>query len=77
MGLLLHLWIMIVMTIPVFGILMVTTYISLFSEEEFDSALDWLRRKFGGTKLWVTLARIPATLASTRITARLAGRTGP
>lgn len=77
MGLLLHLWIMIVMTIPVFGILMVATYISWFSEEEFDSAFDWLRRKFGGTKLWVTLARVPATLASTRIVARLAGRTGP
>lgn len=46
MGLGLHLWIMIVMTIPVFGILMVATYISWFSEEELEEALAWFRKRF-------------------------------
>jgi len=36
---------MIAMTIPVFGILMVTTYISWFSEEEFEEALRWIRKR--------------------------------
>jgi hypothetical protein len=75
MGLLLHLWIMIVMTIPVFGILMVVTYLSWFGEEEFDHAFEWLRRKFGGTKVWATLARIPETMSSSRFVLKLAGRT--
>ena len=35
MGIGLHLWIMIAMTIRVFGFLMVTTYIAFYSEEEY------------------------------------------
>jgi hypothetical protein len=76
MGLLLHLWIMIAMTIPVFGILMVTTYISWFSEEEYDLALEWLRRRFGQTKVWRALARIPLILSSSPLVLKLAQRTG-
>jgi hypothetical protein len=63
MGLLLHLWIMIAMTIPVFGILMVTTYLSWFSEEEFDQALAWCRRRFGGTRLFRALEGVPSRLS--------------
>lgn len=62
MGLLLHLWIMIVMTIPVFGILMVTTYISWFSEDEFEHVLEKTRNVFGKTRLWNVLARWPTKL---------------
>jgi predicted DCC family thiol-disulfide oxidoreductase YuxK len=47
MGVGLHLWIMIAMTIPVFGILMVATYISWFSEEELEEALAWIRKRIG------------------------------
>jgi len=46
MGIGLHLWIMIAMTIPVFGILMVTTYIAFYSEEELDEGLAWIRKRF-------------------------------
>jgi hypothetical protein len=74
MGLLLHLWIMTVMTIPVFGILMVTTYISWFSEEEFEGTLKWLRRVFGNTRLWVALSKVPDVLSKSRLIACLAGR---
>jgi len=44
MGISLHLWIMIAMTIPVFGILMVTTYIAFYRDEELDEGLDWIRK---------------------------------
>ena len=46
LGVGLHLWIMFAMTLPVFGILMVTTYISWFSEEELGEALAWIRKRF-------------------------------
>src|SRR5262249_44478018 len=46
LGLGLHAWIMVYMTIPVFGILMVATYIGFFSEEELNQALDQFRRRF-------------------------------
>src|SRR5262249_37525394 len=63
MGLLLHLWIMIVMTIPVFGILMVATYISWFSEEELDQALEKLRVRFGASRVWHVVGAIPEKLS--------------
>jgi len=66
MGLLLHLWIMIVMTIPVFGILMVATYISWFSEEEFEGGFDRLRKAFGGTRWWARLSAVPETVVLPR-----------
>ena len=72
MGVGLHLWIMIAMTIPVFGILMVATYISWFSEEVFDQAFAWLEKKLGRTRLWAVLARIPTTLSSLSLVRRLA-----
>jgi hypothetical protein len=74
MGLLLHFWIMIVMTIPVFGILMVTTYISWFSEEEFETALGWARRRMGHTRPWRALAQFPEALCRTRFLAPLVAK---
>jgi len=52
MGILLHLWIMWCMVLPVFGILMVTTYVCFFTEEEYDGAKEWLRKRLGHTRVW-------------------------
>ncbi len=76
MGLLLHLWIMIVMTIPVFGILMVTTYISWFSEEEFDAALERLGGRFSDTGWWDALSRVPSRLLKSKHLSAIASRRG-
>jgi hypothetical protein len=46
LGILAHGWIMVFMTIPVFGILMISTYIPFFSEAELSAALAWARRRF-------------------------------
>jgi len=53
LGILAHGWIMVFMTIPVFGILMIATYIPFFMEGELDLALARIRRR---------LARRRATL---------------
>lgn len=45
-GLFLHGWMMIFMTLPVFPILMISTYIPFISEAEIDDALEWIRRRF-------------------------------
>jgi len=52
MGVLLHLWIMCCMILPVFGILMIATYVCFFTEEEFDRGALRLRNRFGGTRAW-------------------------
>jgi uncharacterized membrane protein YphA (DoxX/SURF4 family) len=46
LGILLHGWIMWAMTIPVFGILMIATYLSFFDEEEVDGFIESWRRRF-------------------------------
>jgi hypothetical protein len=43
MGVTLHLWIMWCMTMPVFGILMIATYICFLSEAELDGVIAWCR----------------------------------
>lgn len=45
MGLLAHGWIIVFMTIPVFGILMISTYIPFFGEREIAWAMARLRRR--------------------------------
>lgn len=50
MGIALHGWIIVFMTIPVFGIIMISTYILFFSEEELDIFISNLRRRFAGNK---------------------------
>lgn len=50
MGLLAHGWIMVFMTIPVFGILMVATYIPFFTEEECEGALQRARDRLAGRR---------------------------
>ena len=45
MGILLHLWIMWCMTLPVFGILMIATYVCFLTDEEFSALTDWTRTK--------------------------------
>jgi predicted DCC family thiol-disulfide oxidoreductase YuxK len=46
MGLFAHGWIMVFMTIPVFGLLMVATYIPFFTEAELSEAIARVRRRF-------------------------------
>jgi predicted DCC family thiol-disulfide oxidoreductase YuxK len=50
LGLLAHGWIIVFMTIPVFGVLMLATYLPFFSEEEFALARARLLNWFGGRK---------------------------
>jgi len=45
MGILLHLWIMWCMTLPVFGILMIATYLCFLTDEEFSAIDAWIRAK--------------------------------
>jgi predicted DCC family thiol-disulfide oxidoreductase YuxK len=46
LGILLHLWIMWCMVLPVFGILMVATYIAFYTEEELEAGLAGSRKCF-------------------------------
>jgi hypothetical protein len=69
LGILLHLWIMVCMILPVFGILMVATYLCFFSEDEVGQAREWLKRRFGHTRLWRSMEDLPA-----RIVARFSRR---
>lgn len=45
MGILLHLWIMWCMTLPVFGILMIATYLCFLTDEEFSALVAWIRAR--------------------------------
>jgi predicted DCC family thiol-disulfide oxidoreductase YuxK len=45
MGILLHLWIMWCMILPVFGILMIATYLCFFSEEELEAGIAWIQKR--------------------------------
>jgi len=76
MGILLHLWIMACMILPVFGILMIATYLCFFSEEEFERAVEWLKHRYGGTRLGRALARMPERLVCARWFLWLSGRRG-
>jgi hypothetical protein len=58
LGVLLHLWIMVCMILPVFGILMVTTYICFFREEDCEQAREWLKERFGQTRVWRALGEL-------------------
>lgn len=77
MGILLHLWIMWCMVLPVFGTLMISTYLCFFTEEEFDQVTDWLRRRFGQTRLWGAFERIPDKLLAARWFRWLDGHLAP
>lgn len=57
-GILLHLWVMCSMVLPVFGILMIATYLCFFTEEEVEGAGEWLRVRFGNTRGWAALSRL-------------------
>jgi len=46
MGILLHLWIMWCMTLPVFGILMIATYLCFLTDEEFSALMAWSRARW-------------------------------
>jgi predicted DCC family thiol-disulfide oxidoreductase YuxK len=46
LGILAHGWIILFMTIPVFGVLMLATYLPFFSEDELSTALERVRRRF-------------------------------
>lgn len=46
MGILLHLWIMWCMTLPVFGILMIATYLCFLTDEEFSALVAWIRARW-------------------------------
>lgn len=61
MGLFAHGWVMIFMTIPVFGILMIATYLPFFTEDELSGLLGRVRG-FAGRRR----ARIVVDLASAR-----------
>ena len=74
LGILLHLWIMWCMVLPVFGILMVATYLCFFTEEEYDGAKEWLRIRFGNTRLWRIAEQMPEQLHASPWFRRLAGR---
>ena len=45
LGVALHLWIVVFMVIPVFGIVMMTTYLAFYGEAEFDRAIGRMRRR--------------------------------
>ena len=47
-GLCLHGWIMLFMQLPAFGIIIVASYISFFTEEEYAAASAWLRARYCG-----------------------------
>jgi len=53
MGLLAHGWIMVFMTIPVFGLLMVATYFPFFTEAELSTALERIRRRYDRSRATV------------------------
>lgn len=48
LGIGLHLWIMFFMTIPVFSILMISTYLVFFTDEELESVLNKIKNRFKG-----------------------------
>lgn len=50
MGLCLHGWIMIFMTLPVFPILMMATYIPFFSDGELETVLEKVRKRFSPSR---------------------------
>lgn len=77
MGVALHLWIVVCMILPVFGILMMGTYLCFFSEEEFVEARDWLGRRFGETRPWRFAREMPDRLLSRPWFRRLAGTEPP
>jgi hypothetical protein len=74
MGLLLHLWIIGFMILPVFGLLMIATYLCFFSEEEYERAMEWLRSRYGATGPGRALARVPEKLLAARWFLWLSGR---
>lgn len=45
MGIALHLWIMWCMTLPVFGILMIATYLCFLTDEEFEGLKGWFHAR--------------------------------
>ena len=76
LGILLHLWIMWCMVLPVFGVLMIATYLCFFTEEEYEGTMTWLRQRFGQTRVWRLAEEIPGQLLAAPWFRRLAGR-GP
>jgi hypothetical protein len=74
LGILLHLWIMWCMVLPVFGILMIATYLCFFTEEEYEGAREWLRARFGQSRAWRFTEQLPARLLGTTWFRILAGR---
>jgi hypothetical protein len=65
LGVLTHGWIILFMTIPVFGVLMLASYLPFFSEEELEAALARLRERSKGrrARLYVGGARSRALAA--------------
>jgi len=74
LGILLHLWIIWCMVLPVFGILMIATYLCFFSEDEYEGAKDWLKVRFGHTRAWRLSEQLPGQLLGAPWFRRLAGR---
>ena len=74
LGIILHLWIMWCMVLPVFGILMVATYLCFFTEAEYEGAKEWLRARFGHTRAWRLAEQVPDRLLAAPWFRRLAGR---
>ena len=60
LGVALHAWIVAFMVIPVFGIVMMTTYLAFYGEAEFDRAIERMRRRAAGRRAKMILdARSP------------------
>jgi hypothetical protein len=77
MGLLAHGWIMLFMTIPVFGLLMVATYLPFFTEAELSAALDRVRRRFERRRATVYFdGRCPTWLTALDVFGRMDAREG-
>jgi hypothetical protein len=74
LGIMLHLWIMWCMVLPVFGILMMTTYLCFFTEEEYDGVKAWLKSRFGHTWAWRLSEQVPGRLLAAPWFRRLAGK---
>jgi len=62
------------MVLPVFGVLMIATYLCFFTEEEYEGTMNWLRQRFGQTRVWRLAEEIPGRLLAAPWFRRLAGR---
>jgi len=62
------------MVLPVFGILMIATYLCFFTEEEYDAVKEWMRKRLGHTCIWRFAEGLPGRLSAATWFRLIAGR---